>query len=213
VVARVRIAVIVAALVGLAWTAGAAPPPRQVLPVPGTRSRLVLAKGEVWLETGKARRSLHLARYRPWKLAWARVAGQRQLAVGVYKKTRYQPKPHNALFLYDWNDGRLKPRWLGSRLSRPFTDFAFTDMRASGETELVSVERRADGRVALMVYRWTGFGFQGEWESQPYRRLACLAVQGPVVSAQVWPQAAPATVRIGWRDGAYRDLSERRQAE
>jgi len=202
-------AFVILALALLSWGAvWASSRPAQVLAVPGRRQRVILAAGEVWLQRGRVRRSLRLARYHPWKIGWARVAGQRQLAVAVYKRTRFMPQPHNALFLYDWNDGRITPRWLGSRLSKPFTDFAFADLRGSGETELVSVEKNRDGRVCLMVYRWTGFGFEGEWQSQPYRRIRGLTVQGPVVAARVRSGTTTRRVRIGWREGAYGELAE-----
>jgi len=181
-------------------------PAHQVLPVPETGQRLVLSRGEVWLAGGGRRHSLGLSRYRPWKLTWARVAGQRQLAVGVHKATRFYPEPHNALFLYDWNDGRPSPRWLGSRLSKPFTDFAFADMRDSGETELASIERLRDGRYCLVIYRWSGFGFQGEWQSQPFQHLSGLNARGRVVSAWIIQQGKRRPIRFGWFNNRYQEI-------
>lgn len=168
-------------------------------------ARVVVASGEVWVQTPTGRRALGLARYRPWKALWAKVAGQTQLAVGVYKSTRYDPRPHNALFLYDWHEGQLSPRWLGSRLSKPFTDFAFADMRGTGGTELVSIERLADGRFCLVIYRWTGFGFQGEWQGPPHRNLSRLAARGRVVAAWAEDGAERKWIQCGWLGNAYRE--------
>src|SRR5688572_68198 len=41
------------------------------------------------------------ARWQPWKLAIADVDGdgRREIVVGVYKSTRFFPKPHNCLFI------------------------------------------------------------------------------------------------------------------
>ena len=180
--------------------------PPQVLTVPGRRERVVLDRGEVWLEREGRRRSLGLARYHPWKLAWAHVAGRPQLAVGVFKPTRFDPEPHHALFLYDWEDGELTPRWLGSRLSKPFSDFAFADMRRSGETELAAAEQLRDGRWCLVIYRWTGFGFQGEWQSRPFARLSNLTVSEPAVTGRIASPAGNRSVWFGWRGDSYGEI-------
>ncbi len=180
--------------------------PRQVLAVPGGRERLLLDRGKVWVESRGGRRSLHLARYHPWKLTWARVAGRRQLAVGVFKPTRFQPTPHNALFLYDWEEGKLTARWLGSRLSKPFADFAFADMRGRGETELAAAEQLQDGRWCLVIYRWTGFGFQGEWQSKPFARLSGLIASGSTVAGHVSGPGGSRRRTFGWRGDGYGEI-------
>jgi hypothetical protein len=204
------IALAVAVCAGAILSAAGRRAGRQVLPVPGAdHQRLVLRDGDVWLETSGRRRSLGLARYRPWKLGWARVAGQRQLAVAVYKSTRFEPQPHNALFLYDWNEGRISPRWLGSRLSKPFTDFAFVDMRGRGETELTSVERLKDGRSCIVIYRWTGFGFQGEWQSPPRDRIWGLNPQGRLAVAQAETKGKRQPIRVGWLGNGYGELTHK----
>jgi hypothetical protein len=179
----------------------------QELPVPGANQRLALAAGDVWLRTPTGTRCLDLARYHPWKLAWARVAGRRQLAVGVHKPTRLEPHPHNTLFLYDWDHGRLSPRWLGSRLSKPFTDFVFADLRGCGETDLVSLERLRDGRYCLVIYRWTGFGFQGEWQSPPFERMYDLTAHGRIARAWVEQHNERRLARFAWLGDAYGELA------
>ncbi|NLW09951.1 MAG: hypothetical protein GX036_08880 [Firmicutes bacterium] len=65
------------------------------------------------------------------------------------------------LFIYHLAPG-LPPKWLGSRLSKPMTDFCFF---YNGEkTHLVSTEMTRDGRECVNVYYWDQFGFTGYGE-------------------------------------------------
>jgi hypothetical protein len=110
------------------------------------------------------------ARWKPWKLAVADVDGdgRGEIVVGVYKSTRFFPKPHNCLFIYSWDGRRAHPKWLGSSLSKPFVDFAFLDANGKSAQELLSIETKRDGRQCLALYAWNGFGFtlegqRGDW--------------------------------------------------
>jgi hypothetical protein len=127
------------------------------------------------------RRGLHetwrgiRASLNPWKIAIADVDGdgQEEIAVGVYKKTRFHPVMANRLFIYGWDGEDVYAKWLGSRLSRPFTDFAFADF---GEgTKLLAIEKTREGDDELAVYAWDGFGFTGEWRGARAKRLSGLA--------------------------------------
>lgn len=101
---------------------------------------------------------------KPWKLVVADVDGdgKREIILGVYKSTRFFPTPHNCLFVYGWDGRRTYPKWLGSSLSKPFTDFTFADVDADRADELISVERLRDGRYCVVTYSWNGFGFTGD---------------------------------------------------
>ncbi|HKS27633.1 MAG TPA: FG-GAP-like repeat-containing protein [Pyrinomonadaceae bacterium] len=127
------------------------------------------------------------ARWKPWKLMVADVDGdgQREMAVGVYKSTRFFPKPHNCLFIYSWDGRTAGKKWLGSSLSRPFLDFAFADLDGDREEELAAIEMKRDGRLCLAVYSWNGFGFTLDWQRGDWQRARLLhaAREGITVEA------------------------------
>jgi hypothetical protein len=111
------------------------------------------------------------AGWKPWKLAVADVDGdgRREIIVGVYKSTRFFPRPHNCLFIYGWDGQRAHPKWLGSSLSKPFVDFAFLDANGDRPQELAAIETKRDGLRCLALYSWNGFGFtldgqRGDWQ-------------------------------------------------
>lgn len=102
-------------------------------------------------------------RYNPWKVLLADVDGDRQIdiCVGVWKKTFFDPEYDNRLFVYDWDDERLFPKWLGSRLSSPFEDYDFSDIDGDGKIELIALEIQQNGLKRVMSYKWQSFGFTG----------------------------------------------------
>lgn len=171
-------------LAGDAWTVVGRfdDPIQQLLPAPtgeelvvltGTPAEPVLSGGKVWRWTpgGEPRRlTAILDGFRPWRLWPAAKGGRPQLGSLCYKATRHWPFEHNTLFVFDWGP-RVSAAWLGSALSRPHVDATHADLRGDGDWRLVAVEvTREDGR-AVSVYRPIGFGYEGEWRSEPLEGL------------------------------------------
>lgn len=98
----------------------------------------------------------------PWKVALGDIDGDGspELLVGVWKQTRLDPVFDRRLFVYAWSEHGPVPRWLGSRLSRPFVDFGVRDVDGDGDLELVAVELERSGVFSTREYEWSGFGFQ-----------------------------------------------------
>jgi hypothetical protein len=113
--------------------------------------------------------SKDMAHYSPWRIQTADVDGDgvREISIGVYKTARFHPVMAKRPFIYNWDGGGLRPKWLGSRLSRPFTEYGFGDLDGDGKDEIIAVEILKDGQNTVQCYDWTGFGFEGLVESVP----------------------------------------------
>lgn len=123
-------------------------------------------------------------KWKPWNLTLADVDGdgKREIVLGVYKSTRYFPKPHNCLYVYGWDSKQVFPKWRGSALARPFTDFRLADIDTDREAELISLETMRDGTHRVAVYSWIGFGFGFDWQSTAWKSARLLGVdRGKIV--------------------------------
>lgn len=118
-------------------------------------------------------------RWKPWKLEIADVDGdgRREIVVGVFKATKFFPKPHNCLFVYGFSGEKASPKWLGSTLSRPFTDFMFADLDGVGGEELIALETTLEGKKSLALYRWNSFGFTLDWRRGTWQTAKILAAE------------------------------------
>lgn len=114
----------------------------------------------------------------PWKVQTCDVDGdgQKEISLGVYKKSEFHPVMAKRPFIYEWQDRQLIPKWRGSRLSRPFTDYIFFDMNESGSDELLAIEILENGNKILHAYKWKGFGFEGVGESLPFKEIKKIQI-------------------------------------
>src|SRR5258708_16204820 len=54
--------------------------------------------------------------------------------------------PISCLFIYSFDGRTVRPKWLGSSLSRPFVDFAFANLDRDRAEELISIETTRQGK-------------------------------------------------------------------
>lgn len=98
-----------------------------------------------------------------WKVDFCNVdGGEMELALGVYKKTPFDPKYDRRCFLYniDFKNRKLKPKLRISRLYNPIVDFNLCDIDGDSYDEIISIEKNIDGNYLFGVYDWTNFAFQ-----------------------------------------------------
>ncbi len=98
-----------------------------------------------------------------WKVDFCNVdGGEMELALGVYKKTPFDPKFDRRCFLYniDFKNRKLKPKLRISRLYNPIVDFNLCDIDGDSYDEIISIEKNIDGNFLFGVYDWTNFAFQ-----------------------------------------------------
>lgn len=128
----------------------------------------------------------------PWKVQVCDVDGdgKMEVSLGVYTLAKYHPVYAKRPFLYEFHNHQLYPKWLGSRLSRPFDDYLFCDVDGDKKDELISVETTRDGKKELNAYKWTGFGFESIGVSRNYDIIRSISADGKTVTAICGSQAA-----------------------
>lgn len=114
-----------------------------------------------------------LKNLRPWKIQTGDVDGdgKKEISIGMYKTTHFDPVMAKRPFIYQWNGNGIFPKWLGSRLSRPFDDYIFDDINHDGRDEIISIERMQNGHKIISAYAWKGFGFESIGESQEFQDI------------------------------------------
>lgn len=150
-----------------------------------------------------------LERLNPWKIQAADVDadGKVEIGIGVYKKARFHPVMAKRPFIYGWDGKQLYPEWLGSRLSRPFTDFVLADFGKAG-TKLVAIEETKDGEHELAVYRWDGFGFTREWSGARSEKLSELTACGPGGKQMIKVRAGHSSYTYIWNGKALQEWED-----
>lgn len=116
--------------------------------------------------------------FNPWKVIAGDIDGDGidEISVGVYKKSPLHPVMDKRPFIYSLVNGKLQPKWRGSRLSRPFTDYCFYDIDGDGIDEIIAIELVADNKKRINSYKWKGFGFEGYLESKVYDDITDLSL-------------------------------------
>lgn len=113
--------------------------------------------------------SIDVSDIRPWKIDFCNVdGGERELAIGVYKKTPFDQKFDRRCFLYniDLKNKKLRPKLRISRLYNPIKDFNLCDLDGDGYDEIISIEKNLDGNYLFGVYDWTNFAVERNYGSE-----------------------------------------------
>lgn len=118
----------------------------------------------------KIQHSIDLSATKPMKVQLGDVNGDgiNEVAVCVYKTTKFHPVMAKRPFFFDLVEGQLIPVWLGSRLSRPFDDYILYDIDADAIDEIISIEQLENGGRVLAIYNWKGFGFEMLTQSEEF---------------------------------------------
>ena len=142
----------------------------------------------------------------PWKVQVCDVDGdgKKEVSLGVYTRAKYHPVYARRPFLYEFHNRRLYPKWLGSRLSRPFDDYVFCDVDGDKKDELISVETTQDGKKELNAYQWTGFGFESIGISPAYDVIRDIRAGVGAVTAVCGSQTASEPKTFLYRNGVMK---------
>jgi hypothetical protein len=110
---------------------------------------------------------------KPWKIQTCDVDGdgKKEVSIAMYKTTPFHPILAKRPFLYQWEKNDIAPKWLGSRLSKPFEDYIFMDLNQDGKDDLVAIEILKSGRKIISAYAWKGFGFEMIGESSEFEDI------------------------------------------
>lgn len=117
-------------------------------------------------------------KFNPWKVITGDIDGNglAEISVGVYKESPLHPVMAKRPFIYTFVDGEIQPKWRGSRLSRPFTDYCFFDLDGDGIDEIIAIELVDENKKIINSYKWKGFGFEGYLESESYDNIMDLSL-------------------------------------
>lgn len=127
------------------------------------------------------------SRLKPWKITTGDIDGDGkcEVSIGVYKKTPFHQVMAKRPFIYSFENNKLVPKWRGSRLSKPFTDYDFCDIDGDGIDEIVSIEILEDNKKVINTYKWEGFGFEGFLQSKSFEDVKKLTVKRGIIYVEV----------------------------
>jgi hypothetical protein len=122
--------------------------------------------------------------------------GVDEIALGVYTKAPLHQIDAKRPYIYSFNGNDLIPKWRGSRLSRPFTDFVFYDIDDDGWDEIIAIEILKDSRYILNSYKWKGFGFEGYLESKELQAIPEFQTDNNFLYIQIKGEKEPYKLEI-----------------
>ncbi len=91
--------------------------------------------------------------------------GQDDIWVGVIKETRFDRNMKKRLFLFKIIEGKIRPLWLGSRMSKPLIDFKpaylIDSLDKNKKTCIIkTIEQEKNGKFLIANYKWRKFGVE-----------------------------------------------------
>ncbi|PIY08376.1 MAG: hypothetical protein COZ18_12605 [Flexibacter sp. CG_4_10_14_3_um_filter_32_15] len=103
-----------------------------------------------------------------FEIADADNDGQDDIWVGVIKETRFDATVRKRLFLFKIIEGKIRPLWLGSRMSKPLIDFSSAylidslDEKENNNKKCIikTIEQEQDGKFLVANYQWRKFGIE-----------------------------------------------------
>ena len=101
-----------------------------------------------------------------FEIADADNDGQDDIWVGVIKETRFDKNLRKRLFLFKIIEGKIRPLWLGSRMSKPLVDFKPAYLIDSSSTNFTkkciikTIEQEKNGSFLVANYQWRKFGIE-----------------------------------------------------
>lgn len=150
----------------------------------------------------------------PWKITIGDIDGDgiNEISIGVYTETIFHPIMDKRPFIYSFKDNEIYPKWRGSRLSRPFTDYLFYDIDKDGLDEIISIEILENSEKIINTYKWKSFGFEGFSQSESFKDINNLHLVEGLVYIDVTDENDNYIGLLGYVDGYIiierRDLDE-----
>lgn len=91
--------------------------------------------------------------------------GQEDIWVGVIKETRFDKNLRKRLFLFKIIEGKIRPLWLGSRMSKPLVDFSpaylIDSLNQNNKKCIIqTIEQEKNGKFLVANYQWRKFGIE-----------------------------------------------------
>ena len=84
--------------------------------------------------------------------------GKPDILLGVIKTTHFHPENIKRLFIYKIDNGRIRPMWLGSKISHEIVDFRFVNIKQKPFVK--SIEKERNNTYLVAEYQWKGFGLE-----------------------------------------------------